>query len=270
MVIKRITTGIIAGLIAGIVIWAGEPWFTIILCLLSAASAYEFFRIIKNEQVQPITYLGIIFSILIVLNTHSTSSLTLPLLLVLATLIPLTWMIFRNHKDTAFISWAWTLGGIIYTGGLLSFYIPIRAMDNGMGWVFMIAAGTAFCDVFAYAIGSIFGKHPLAASISPGKTWEGCAGGMAGAIIFSVALSYLFKLPLNIWQMIIAGIIISVFAELGDLVESLLKRNMKTKDTGNLLPGHGGLLDRIDSHLFVVPVAYYLIVLLNSMGWLSG
>ena len=95
---------------------------------------------------------------------------------------------------------------------------------------------TAFCDVFAYAVGSTIGKHALAASVSPGKTWEGSIGGLAASIIFAVIACVCFQLPLNYWQMIVAGIIIGIFAQLGDLVESLLKRNMKAKDAGNFYP----------------------------------
>jgi len=141
-------------------------------------------------------------------------------------------------------------------------------MDNGMGWVFLVLSSTALSDVFAYVVGSNFGKHALASSISPGKTWEGAAGGLAAAIVTSVFLSLLFKLPVNYWQMVLAGTIIGAFSLVGDLVESLLKRNMKAKDAGRLLPGHGGVLDRIDSHLLIAPVAYYLIILVNNQGWL--
>ena len=137
-----------------------------------------------------------------------------------------------------------------------------------MGWVFLVLSCTALSDVFAYIVGSNFGKHALASSISPGKTWEGAAGGLAAAIVTSIFLSLLFNLPMNYWQMVLAGIIVGIFSLIGDLVESLLKRNMKAKDTGRLLPGHGGVLDRIDSHLLIAPVAYYLIILINNQGWL--
>jgi phosphatidate cytidylyltransferase len=269
MVVKRVITGILIALVVGLVIWFGEPVFTILTSLVAAIAAFEYYRIVKSEHIQPLTYFGIVFSVLLVLNAHSPYSFTLPFILVLATLIPLIWMIFKHNKDNSFINWGWTITGILYTGWLLSFYISIRAMDQGMAWVFLVLSCTALCDVFAYFVGSAIGKHALASSVSPGKTWEGSAGGLAASIIFAVVLSVCLRLPLNYWQMIIAGIIIGVISQLGDLVESLLKRNMKTKDAGNLLPGHGGILDRIDSHLLIAPVAYYLIVLANSQGWLS-
>jgi phosphatidate cytidylyltransferase len=269
MVIKRIVTGVTVGLIAGFVIWGGEPWFTLTVCLVTVLATMEFYKIVQGEHVQPLTYLGIVLSVLIVLNAHSPYTFTLPLLLVLATLVPLIWTLFRRNKDNAFINWGWTIAGVLYIGWLLSFYVLVRSFDRGVGWAFMVLASTALCDVFAYAVGSLIGKHAIASSVSPGKTWEGCAGGMAASIIAAVAFSIWFNLPLQYWQMILFGIIIGVFSQVGDFVESLLKRNMKTKDTGSLLPGHGGILDRIDSHLLVAPIAYYLIVLASTQGWLS-
>jgi phosphatidate cytidylyltransferase len=269
MVVKRIVTGTLIGLVVALVIWFGEPFVTILTSLAAAIAAFEYYRIVKSEHIQPLTYFGIVFSVLLVVNAHSPYSFTLPLILGLATLVPLIWMIFRSNKDNSFINWGWTVTGILYTGWLLSFYVSIRAMDQGVGWVFLVLSCTALCDVFAYIVGSAIGRHALASSVSPGKTWEGSAGGLAASIIFAVIVSIIFRLPLSYWQMIVAGIIIGVLSQLGDLVESLLKRNMKAKDAGNLLPGHGGILDRIDSHLLIAPVAYFLIVLANSQGWLS-
>jgi phosphatidate cytidylyltransferase len=268
MVVKRIITGVLIAIVVSFVIWFGEPLLTAFACLVAAIAAFEYYKIVKNEHIQPFTYFGIIFSVLLVLNAHSQWPFTLPLILVLATLIPLIWMIFRSNKDNSFVNWSWTISGIIYTGWLLSFYVLMRALNQGMGWVFLVLACTALCDVFAYAVGSKIGKHALASSVSPGKTWEGSAGGLAASIIFAVVVSVCFNLPINYWQMIVAGVVIGILSQLGDLVESLLKRNMKTKDAGSLLPGHGGILDRIDSHLLVAPVAYYLILLATNQGWL--
>jgi phosphatidate cytidylyltransferase len=277
MVAKRIITGLLIGIGAGILVWLGDPWVTAAVCLVSALASYEFYRIVKNENIQPLTWLGILFSILFAVNafvqTHSiniagvSSWFTLTLLITSITVIPLLWLLFKQNREHAFINWGWTVAGVLYTGWLLSFYVHIRAMENGMGWLFLVLGCTALCDVFAYAVGSTLGKHPLASSISAGKTIEGSIGGLIASIIFAIVTSLLFNLPLNYWQMVLTGVIISIFAQLGDLVESLLKRNMKAKDAGNVLPGHGGILDRIDSHLLVAPVAYYLIILLNNQGW---
>ena len=280
MVAKRITTGLLIGIAVAFLIWFGDPWITLAVCAVSALALHEFYRIVKNENIQPLHWLGIIFSVLIGLNAcvqaHALNIagvsfwFTLPFLISLLTVVPLVWLLFKHNREHAFINWAWTVAGVFYIGWLLSFYIHIRAMENGMVWILLVLSCTAMCDVFAYVIGSNMGKHALASSISPGKTIEGSIGGLIGSVIFAFAVSLLFSLPLNYWQMALTGVIIAIFAELGDLVESLLKRNMHTKDTGNVLPGHGGVLDRIDSHLLVAPVAYYLITLMTNQGWPPG
>jgi len=280
MVAKRIITGLLIGIGAGVLIWLGDPWVTAAVCLVSALAAHEFYRIVKNENIQPLTWLGLLFSVLFAVHAfvqaHTigflrvSSWFSLTLLITAITVIPLLWLLFKQNREHAFINWGWTVAGVLYTGWLLSFYIYIRTMENGFGWLFLVLGCTALCDVFAYAVGSNLGRHPLASSISGGKTIEGSIGGLAASIIFAIVISLLFNLPLNYWQMALAGIIIAVFAQLGDLVESLLKRNMKTKDTGDVLPGHGGILDRIDSHLLIAPVAYYLIILVNNQGWPPG
>lgn len=280
MVVKRIVTGLIFAAIVAVVIVLGGIPFVAGACLISALAGIEFYRIVKSKGLQPLSWFGIVFGCLLIINAYIQQcsisfkpypqDFSLTLLLALMTVIPLLWLLFKQNKDNAFINWSWTLAGIFYTGWLLSFYIQIRWMENGMGWIFLVLSCTALCDVGAYAVGSNLGKHPMASSVSPGKTWEGAAGGLATSVIIAVILAVAFQLPLYYWQMVAAGLIIGVFAQLGDFVESLLKRNMHAKDTGNLLPGHGGVLDRIDSHLLVAPVAYYLIVLVNNQGWLPG
>ena len=173
MVVKRIITGVLIGIVVGFVIWFGEPLFTALACVVAAIAAFEYFNIVKSERIQPLTYFGIVFSVLLVLNAHSQWQFTLPLILALATVIPLIWMVFRHNKDNSFINWSWTFTGIIYTGWLLSFYVSMRALNQGMGWVFLVLSCTALCDVFAYAVGSRIGKHALASSVSPGKTLGG-------------------------------------------------------------------------------------------------
>jgi len=280
MIVKRIITGLVLAAIVAVLIMLGGIPLVAAACVVAVLACIEFYRIVRARGVQPLGWFGIVFAVLLIINAYIRqlnlsflpypSDFILPLLLTLMTLIPLIWLLFRSNKDNAFINWGWTIAGILYTGWLLSYYITIRQVDNGMGWLFLVLSCTALCDVGAYVIGSNLGKHALASSVSPGKTWEGAGGGLAFSVITAVILTIGFKLPLYYWQMVAAGLIIGVLAEVGDLVESLLKRNMQVKDTGSLLPGHGGFLDRIDSHLLVAPVAYYLIVLVNNQGWLPS
>ncbi len=267
MVIRRIITGVLVAGLVGLIIWVGEPYYTIAACLVAALATFEFYRLVHKDHISPLLYFGIVLSLLFIVSAHIQSILALPILLAIITVVPLTWVLFRKNKDNSFTSWAWTVAGILYIGFMLSFYVKIRAFPDGREWAYVILACTALCDAFAYAIGSTLGKHFLASSISPGKTWEGAAGGMAASILFALILGTCFQLHLQWWMLLILGAIIGLFSQIGDLAESLLKRNTGAKDAGTLLPGHGGMLDRIDSHLLIAPIAYYLILLIKELGW---
>ena len=125
-------------------------------------------------------------------------------------------------------------------------------------------------DSAAFLVGQALGRHRMAPSISPGKTWEGAIGGLLGAVIIGVlfTLPTALGLPLSYGQAIVLSLLVSIFGQLGDLVESLLKRNMGMKESGKLIPGHGGVLDRIDSVVFSCMVVYYYVFSFNA-GWLN-
>jgi phosphatidate cytidylyltransferase len=176
----------------------------------------------------------------------------------LAVLLPLIWLIFRRQKEGAFIGWAWTIAGILYVGWLLSYFVALRGLDDGRNWVFLALATNFASDTTAFLVGRALGRHKLAPAISPGKTWEGTIAGFFGAII--VSLPFTMLLPISYWQAVVLGFLVSLFGQLGDLVESLFKRNMGVKDSGRLLPGHGGALDRIDSVVFTGVVVYYYVI----------
>jgi len=157
------------------------------------------------------------------------------------------------------------MGGILYVGWLLSLLVTLR-IEAGREWVFLALFTTFGSDTAAYFIGKAFGRHKLAPGISPGKTWEGAIAGVFGGVIISLLfiLSTPLQLPLGYGQAVLLGVLISVFGQLGDLAESLLKRNAGVKDSGGLMPGHGGLLDRMDSVVLagVVVYLYYIFVVL--------
>ena len=252
------------------VIWFGEPWFTILVAIWGLLAAFEFYRLVAASKVSPLTYFGLIWTLLFILSPHFDYDILIPLLLTSAVILSLIWLLLRRQKEGAFIGWAWTMGGILYIGWLLSHFVTLRGgyyplsitETDGRNWVFLALFTTFASDTAAFFVGRALGKHRLAPRISPGKTWEGAIAGVFGAIIVSLlfTLSTPLQLPLAYWQAILLGLLVSVFGQLGDLVESLLKRNMGVKESSKLIPGHGGFLDRIDSVVFAGVVVYYYVI----------
>ena len=274
MLKTRVITAIWGIPLVGAVVWFGEPYFTIFIAICSLLAVIEFYRLTSAMKAVPLTVFGIIWTLLLIfsrnpklqslIEPHIGLDLLLPLLITSGMVISLITLLLRKQKQGAFADWAWTFAGILYIGWLLSYIITLRGLDNGRNWVFLALFATFGSDIAAFFIGRAIGKHKLAPGISPGKTWEGAIGGLLGAVI--VSLFFLLPTPvqlsayLNWWQTVIIGLLVSVFGQLGDLTESLLKRNAGVKDSGNLMPGHGGILDRMDSVLFAVIMVYYWVI----------
>jgi len=281
MLRKRVITALwgIPLLIAAVWFDTPLPWFSALIAISGVLAAFEFYRLVAS-RVPPLTYFGLIWALLFILSRDSDllsilepyfdHSLITPLLLASAVLLPLIWFLLRAKKEKVFSSWAWTVAGILYVGWLLSHLIALRGLDDGRNWVFLALFAIIASDSAAFFVGRAWGKHHLAPQISPGKTWEGAIGGIFGAIIISLffILDTPLNLPLSAWQAILLGFLVSLFGQIGDLVESLFKRQMGVKDSGRLLPGHGGFLDRIDSVVFTGIAVYYYTFLLNA-GWLN-
>ena len=257
-------------------IWFNEPlpWFTILAAIWGLLAVFEFYRLVAAAKVPPLTYFGLIWTLLFIISPHFKHDFfTPPVLLTSAVVLSLIGLLLRPQKEGAFLGWAWTIAGILYIGWLLSLLVALRGLDGGRNWVFFALFTTIGSDTTAFFVGRALGKHRLAPHISPGKTWEGAIGGIGGAVLvsFLFSSSRLFTLsnPLYLqdfsyWPAILLSVLVSVFGQLGDLVESLLKRNMGVKDSGRLIPGHGGFLDRIDSVIFAGIVVYYYVLSYNT------
>ncbi|PCC73092.1 phosphatidate cytidylyltransferase [Nannocystis exedens] len=149
------------------------------------------------------------------------------------------------------------LAALLYVPLLASVWPQIKH-HFGPGWLFVTLAIAFLSDTGAYAFGRLWGKHKLYPAVSPGKTWEGSLGGLVGANVATLGFGSAFLLPeLAVGHAIVLGVLGSLAGQVGDLFESMLKRSHGVKDSGNLLPGHGGMLDRVDALLFVGPVVYY-------------
>ena len=242
-------------------IWFGDPWFTLLVEVVAVIAVYEFYEIIATK-VSTWSLFGMVWVVLMVLGAHSDDSRVMGALIAGAVILPLAWFAWHPAED-AFNGWVWTLAGIIYVGWMLSHLAGLRRMEDGRDWVILVIFVTFATDSAAYLVGRTWGRHKMAPVISPGKTWEGAAGGLVGGVAATVVLAMIMDMtphPMNIGETIGLGLLIPVFAQIGDLAESLLKRTAGVKDAGHLIPGHGGMLDRMDSIIFSVVITYYFVV----------
>ena len=245
-------------------------WFSrvpLLILLVGAAAALgavEFYRLGTHAGARPLTVFGVIWAVLFVVAALFDVDWATGSLLASAAVLPLVWLvIFR--RDTRFQSWVWTLTGILYMGWMLGHYVVLRQLDHGRELVILAVFTTFACDTTAFFVGRAWGRHHMAPTISPHKTWEGAIGGFVGAVAAALALRSLlslgdWSLPLNYVEAIAVGCLIGGVAQLGDLLESLLKRRAGVKDSGSLIPGHGGVLDRIDSLVFTGVIVYYFVL----------
>lgn len=267
MLKKRVITALWGLPLLIITVWFDEPlpWFTILVAIWGLVAVFEFYRLVAVSEVPSLTGFGLIWTLLFILSPYCPYQFTVPILLTSAIVLPLLWLVLRPQKEGAFLGWVWTIAGILYVGWLLSFLVALR-LDAGRDWVFFALFTTFGSDTAAFFVGRALGRHRLAPNISPNKTWEGAIAGVFGAIIVSLlfTLPTPLSLPLGYGQAILLGLLVSVFGQFGDLAESLLKRNMGVKESGKLIAGHGGFLDRMDSVVFagIVVYLYHIFVIL--------
>jgi phosphatidate cytidylyltransferase len=257
---RVITAAIVIPLII-LAIWFGAPWLSLLIAAATLASTFEFYHMADLNKREPLAYFGLLWALALVLSPHYRNTHMLPIAMTAAMVISLVWLLCRSPRERAFHNWAWIVAGVLYVGWMLSYWLNLRFLDSKGSWVYLAMFTTFANDTGAFFVGGKWGKHHLVSAISPGKTWEGAIGGLLSALAAAIAISKIPILfspsPFTYWQIILLGFLISLFAQLGDLVESLLKRSTGVKESGKLLPGHGGVLDRFDSLIFVGAMVYY-------------
>jgi phosphatidate cytidylyltransferase len=270
---RRIIFAVIAAPIAIAIVYFGDWALAILLSVLAALAAWELFRIARESGALPIEPAGIALAALLPIAVHAQRlglyTLSLTTLVALALLLFAATIWLRGPAGKPLASVAITAFGVMYAG-LFSYIYALRYHDYAIG----AAAGTALVllpvlltwatDVGAYVFGRSFGRKKLIPSISPGKTVEGAVGGLGVAIVICLLyvrfiLMRYAQLGLTIQGAVLFAIVVSVAAQTGDLAESLLKREAGVKDSSRIIPGHGGILDRFDSLLFVMPIAFLLL-----------
>jgi len=260
---KRILTGVIGVPLLVILIYFSPGWlFTAFILLAALLGLYEFYAMIKPNPPQSIVFVNyfstaaLFFSLMV----KGFSSLAIiPLFII----IPLAIFVARYRKRPPNIGEIGRICmGPFYIGVPLMLLVAIFGLPGGQWWVFFILAVVFAGDTGSFYIGRSLGKHKLC-RISPGKTWEGSIGGLLSNTAAGGVYGYLFFPSLSVVSIVVLAIGIGISGQIGDLTESMLKRICKVKDSGTVLPGHGGLLDRMDSLLFSIPVLYLYLNYIN-------
>jgi phosphatidate cytidylyltransferase len=251
-----------------IIVVGGWP-FVAFIALLLARAAWEYGELFHTGGSEPAKLLVVAGVIALVAARvalgFSADNWLLVLIILLAMLAHL--ISFERGRDQSGTDFAITLSGVFYIGLLGSYFVAVRALPNGEWWLLFTLFAVWLADSAAYLIGTPLGKHKLTPRLSPKKSWEGYVAGLVFGTLATPLFLFLFRrlgLPddpsFTFQNIALLGFTISALATLGDLGESMIKRQVKVKDASQLLPGHGGILDRIDSWLWALPIGYYLIL----------
>lgn len=259
---ERIVTGVIAGIVFILLIVIGRMPFTLAVIILATIALFE---LLKMKKIAPLSIIGLLsllfmWIILIpnqwfelnILSDFIRTDLLLALIILL-----LAFTVFSKNQ-ISFDEVGFVILSASYVGIGFHFLIETRLLEHGLALLFFILFLIWATDTGAYFTGKAFGKRKLWPEISPNKTVEGSIGGILCALVIGFIFHYFIPIFDTLTHVVIIIVVVSVVGQLGDLVESALKRHYSVKDSGNILPGHGGILDRFDSLIFVMPVLYLL------------
>lgn len=268
MLRSRIFTGIVGAIFGIAIAIIGGWWLALVAFIFAEMALWEYKRMLHKVDIYTsFTMMTVVVGVLLLcaqIGNH------LFILAILAAMLPVMfWVAIFMRRANDFKSLFFTVGGALYIGFGFASVLLLRRGDFliesapdlymnasneaiGIFFIFFVLLGTWFSDIGAFFVGRRFGKHSLAKKISPNKTWEGFIGGGISTMVVLSIYSYLYGLSL--YYAIVWALLVAVAAPAGDLFESMMKRFAGIKDSGNILPGHGGILDRFDSLLFAAPL----------------
>lgn len=257
---RFISTFLFAVLIVFSIFFAPNWFFSLVATCLIALALFEFFSMVEKKELFVYRYFGLILGIIVPLSVYFKAGGIIqdidPMLIVIISIFTVMVQLTRRDNSQALKRMSVTLFGILYISWFFSFLIKTKFLPHGSLLCAFIIAVTKGGDIGAYVTGSILGKHALIPRISPKKSIEGFIGGL----FFSFIIALSFKQALSfipLYHIIILGFLLGVLAQMGDLSESLIKRDCGVKDTSSMFPGLGGALDILDSLLFTAPVFYF-------------
>lgn len=252
---------------------AGGPWFALLVALILALAAREYAGLFQSGGLRAATALVIAGVLAVVASRYLYGFEKDTAVFTALVMLSLVWHLraYEVGRNEAGSDFAATLSGIFYIGLLGSYMLALRALPDGEWWLLLTLPSVWLADSAAYFLGTKYGKHRLAPRLSPKKSWEGYFSGVVFGALGGPLLLLLYRnlgLPerevFNFTNAALLGLAMGLLPTLGDLGESMIKRQVGVKDSGTLLPGHGGMFDRIDSWLWALPIGYYLILWMTN------
>jgi phosphatidate cytidylyltransferase len=267
---RNLTSAFVVGvglLILAIIAFAiGPAAFVVLTTIVVTLCAIELYNLIQHRGFRPATLVGLVATVAGMLAAYWRGETALPLVLGLVFITTVLWYMLGVVEARPVVNVALTLMAFVWVGMLGSYAALLLRAHHGSTVLLLAILATVAADVMAYAAGRTLGSRPLAPHISPGKTWEGVIVGGIGAVVVSIIIGKGFmSSTFTIRHALMLGLVVAVVGPIGDLTESMVKRDLDLKDSGTLLPGHGGLLDRFDALLFVLPATFYLATYLNLL-----
>ncbi len=263
--IARVAVAIVAIPLLVYLILEGGWYFFALITIISIAGQMEFYNLARQKESLSQVVPGILLTLIMLYSVQAGLNNSLTGFVFILLVIVFGYEMF-NNKSSALLNISTTLAGVIYPGIFLAGLLFLRnniqqlGVSSAGGFILTLFVSIWACDTFAYFVGKSIGKHRLFERVSPKKSIEGALGGLAGSIAAFFAVYYFEWFLISLELALISGLIVGVFGQFGDLVESWFKRDAKIKDSSHILPGHGGMLDRFDSLIFVSP--FFIIIYL--------
>lgn len=272
----RVLAGLTAVLLVILMLTLPVTYFYILFLILAVICCYEFMHMLENAGHAPMKKIAYIWTLIYVILLYNAKhgilwdssmlgGLDFLLAVTLLCMALLTRIVLSKERKHDFVSFAYTLAGCVYSVILLGFAVGLIEMENGKWMLGYLILGAVATDTFAYFTGYFIGKRKILPEISPKKTVEGSIGGYIGCAVIIIAYSFIMKsitgVMLPVWKIVLVALTSGIITQIGDWSASYIKRFFKIKDFGKLIPGHGGLLDRLDSIIFLAPLLYLIFII---------